>query len=91
MKIILATTSPYRKEIFGYLGLDFICEGSKVDERFEKRPTNPRELVFLLARMKAETVAKNHKEGIVIGFDSAGWFDGKIMENPRTEMKPLNG
>ena len=27
-KIILATTSPYRKEIFGYLGIPFETEGS---------------------------------------------------------------
>lgn len=31
-KIILATTSPYRKEAFGFLGIDFTSEGSNMDE-----------------------------------------------------------
>ncbi|MFA7717107.1 MAG: Maf family protein [Candidatus Absconditabacterales bacterium] len=80
--IILATTSPYRLEIFKKLGLHFVGEGSNVDEYATERPTNPEELTKHLARLKAESVAQNHKTGIVIGFDSVGYFDGKILEKP---------
>jgi septum formation protein len=89
MKIILATKSPYRKEAFECLGLDFITEGSEVDENFMGRPDDPKELVLELAKRKAEFVAKNHKEGIVIGFDSIGWFEGKVLEKPEDRQESL--
>lgn len=84
-KIILATRSPYRQEAFGLLGLDFLAEGSDIEENFEGRPNNPEELVKHLSRLKAEAVAKNHSEGIVIGFDSVGWFGDTILEKPKTK------
>ncbi|MFA5076352.1 MAG: Maf family protein [Patescibacteria group bacterium] len=83
-KIILATTSPYRIAAFKELSLDFISEGSDVDEKFINRPTKPQELVLTLAQLKAENVAKNHQEGIVIGFDSVGYFQGQILEKPQS-------
>ncbi len=84
MKIILATTSPYRKDIFESLSIPFKVEGSNVDESQVKR-SDPKELVEELSRLKAEAVAKNHEEAIVIGFDSVGFFNGKILEKPKSE------
>lgn len=96
-KIILATSSPYRQEAFGFLGLDFVAEGSDVREDFEDRPGDPEGLVLQLARLKAEAVARNHREGIVIGFDSVGWFEGSVLEKAKTRkeafqrLKSLSG
>ncbi|GBE16298.1 septum formation protein Maf [bacterium BMS3Abin15] len=96
-KIILATTSPYRKQAFQLLGLEFEAEGSNVDEKFDGRPDNPEELVKHLAKLKAESVAKNHSEGIVIGFDSVGWFNNSVLEKPQSKeeaferLKSLSG
>ena len=96
-KIILATTSPYRKEVFGYTGYDFIAEGSNIEENFEGRPNKPQELVETLAKLKAENVAKNYKTGLVIGFDSIGYFNGQILEKPKSKeeayrrLKSLSG
>lgn len=89
-KLILATTSPYRIEAFRFLGLDFVAEGSNVDEHFGGRPNNPEELVLQLAKLKAEAVARNHSEGIIIGFDSVGWFNGKILEKPKSREEAFN-
>lgn len=83
-RIILATTSPYRQQAFEMLGLDFVAEGSDIDENFDDRPATPEELVKQLSRLKAESVAKNHSEGIVIGFDSVGWFNDSILEKPKS-------
>lgn len=83
MKIVLATTSPYRIEAFRFLGIDFIAEGSKVDESRVER-NNPEELVKELSKLKAEAVAKKYKGAIVIGMDSVGCFNGKILEKPRS-------
>lgn len=97
MKIILATASPYRKRAFASLGIGFEAEASNVEENFEGRPESPEELVLALARKKAEAVAKNHKEGIVIGFDSVGLFEKAVLEKPESEkelferLKDLSG
>ncbi len=82
-KIILATTSPYRREAFKFLGIDFEAEGSGVDESQIDRD-NPEELVKQLSRLKAEAVAKNHPDAIVIGLDSVGYFNGQILEKPKS-------
>ena len=80
--IILATSSQPRKKLFRTLGLEFSMQASGVDEYFDERPSNPKELVQHLAKLKAESVALNNSNGIVIGFDSVGYFNGKIMEKP---------
>jgi septum formation protein len=96
MKIILATTSPYRIQAFKFLEIDFIAEGSKVDESQIER-NNPEELVRELSKLKAEAVAKNHKDAIVIGMDSVGYFENKILEKPKSReegfkrLKSLSG
>jgi len=82
MKIILATSSPYRIKAFKMLGLGFEAEASNAEEKFAGRPNDPEALVKELARRKAEAVARRHKEGIVLGFDSIGFFEGKILEKP---------
>ena len=95
-KIILATTSPYRKEAFGFLGIDFEAEGSEIDESQVER-NNPEELVKQLSKLKAESVAKNHPDAIVIGMDSVGYFNGEILEKPKSReeafqrLKALSG
>lgn len=82
-KIILATISPYRKEAFKFLGIDFEAKGSNIDESQVERK-NPEELVKTLSRLKAEAVAKNHSDAIVIGMDSIGYFNGQILEKPKS-------
>ncbi len=95
-KIILATTSPYRREAFGFLGIDFEAEGSEVDESKVER-NNPEELVKQLSKLKAEAAAKNHPDAIVIGMDSVGYSNGKILEKPKSKeeaferLKNLSG
>ena len=83
-KIILATTSPYRREAFGFLGIDFEAEGSKVDESQARRTAGPEELVKQLSKLKAGAAVKNHPDAIVIGMDSVGYFNGKILEKPKS-------
>ena len=97
MRIILATGSPYRRAVFKDAGFEFESQTSDVDEKFEGRPTDPSELVKVLARLKAESVADNFKEGVVVGFDSVGYFEGEILEKPKSReeafkrLKRLSG
>lgn len=82
-KVILATTSPYRKEVFAYIGIPFVTEKSNVDESRVKRES-PEKLVRALSQLKAEAVAKNHRDAIVIGMDSVGCFNHQILEKPKS-------
>ncbi|MBT5023520.1 Maf family protein [Candidatus Woesearchaeota archaeon] len=86
-QLILATTSRHRQKAFRALGLDFIARGSDVEEYFGGRPNSPEELVSHLAKLKAQSVAKHYDAGIVIGFDSVGWFDNKILEKPKLKQE----
>ena len=87
-KIILATTSPYRLEAFKFLGIDFEAKGSDVDESQADR-SDPEELVKTLSRLKAEAVAKNSPDAIVIGMDSVGCFNGQILEKPKSKEEAI--
>jgi septum formation protein len=97
-KLILATTSPYRKEAFAMLGIPFEIEGSNVEEYFDGRPDDPSGLVSHLAKLKAEAVSDRHNEFCtIIGFDSVGWFNQEILEKPKSQeeaferLKALSG
>ena len=96
LKLVLATSSPYRQTAFGFLGINFEIEESKVDESQADR-TSPEELVKQLSKLKAEVVAKNHSEAVVIGMDSVGYLNAQILEKPKSReeaferLKNLSG
>lgn len=95
-KIVLATTSRPRREIFGYIGIPFETASSDVDESLYER-NNPAELVKILSKLKAESVAENQPDAIVVGMDSVAFFNGKILEKPKSKeedfqrLKDLSG
>jgi septum formation protein len=90
MKIILATTSPYRRKAFRELGLKFSVVASNIKEDFPNRPSNPGNLVKTLARLKAEAVSKKYPDDLVIGCDSVGSYKNKIIEKPKSKKEELN-
>jgi septum formation protein len=71
----LASTSRYRKELLGRLGLSFSCVAPGVDEsaRFGEAPA---ELVGRLARAKASAVSAQQPSAWVIGSDQIAVLDG---------------
>jgi septum formation protein len=78
MRIILASKSPRRRDLIGMLGLEFEVIPSNVDESVVQEK-DPIELVRTLAKMKAEAVAKNAKDAVVIGSDSLVVFQGRVI------------
>ena len=80
--LILASTSPYRRELLGRLRLPFDCTRPDVDET-PLRAENPAQLVRRLARAKAEAVAARHPDDAwVIGSDQAAEIEGQILGKP---------
>lgn len=85
-KIILASTSPRRIELLTKAGVVFEAVPSDYEEDMTL-PLEPKELAKFLSRGKAEAVAKNYKDAIVIGGDTFISFQGKILGKPHTEER----
>lgn len=85
-KIILASTSPRRKELLEKAGLVFKIVPSDYEEDMTL-DLIPSELAKFLSRGKAETVAKNFKDAIIISADTFVSIDNKILGKPHTEER----
>lgn len=79
--LILASSSPYRRELLARLGLPFSCDSPDADE--SPLPGEPVEqLVRRLSQLKAETLAARHPATLIIGSDQATSLDGRIIGKP---------
>lgn len=81
-RIILASASPRRKELFKLIFEKFETIISNVEE-VTVASTEPNELVIELARRKVYGVAENVEEGIIIGADSVVVLDEEILGKPK--------
>lgn len=70
MDLVLASTSPYRRELLARLGIPFRCLAPEVDEdAFKAQGASPRQVAERLAREKALRVASREPGATVIGGD----------------------
>jgi septum formation protein len=82
--LILASSSPRRKELLQTLGLTFSVITSDVDETTSPELT-PAEVVEQLALRKARAVAEKISAGVVLGADTIVVLDGQILGKPEDE------
>lgn len=80
-QLILASTSPFRKELLSRLGLAFETVSPCVDESPLSGET-AEQLVARLSRMKAEAVAKTYSDALIIGSDQVAVLDDQILTKP---------
>jgi septum formation protein len=74
--LVLASTSPYRRELLARLRLPFDCARPEVDET--PRPGEPpAALAMRLAKSKAAAVASARPDAWVIGSDQVAELDGE--------------
>lgn len=85
-QIILASTSPRRKEIFEKSGLPFTTEDSNYEEDMTL-PLSPQKLSGYLSLGKAKNVAEKHSNVIIIAADTFVVFDNKVLGKPYTPEK----
>ncbi len=80
-ELVLASTSPFRRELLEKLGLPFSTAAPEVDEsRREDEP--PIQLVQRLAQAKARAVAQQFPRALIIGSDQVACVDGEILGKP---------
>ncbi|MBZ4642464.1 MAG: nucleoside triphosphate pyrophosphatase [Deferribacteres bacterium] len=81
-KIILASGSPRRREIFTKLGINFQYVTSEVEEKFDENE-NVEDQVMKIAAMKAYKVASIYDEAFIIGADTVVYLENQIIGKPK--------
>lgn len=85
MKLILGSTSPFRKELLERLKIEFSCASPDVDES-PVDGESIEDMVMRLSELKAETVAEQVKnsgeDALIIGSDQSAVLNGKPLTKP---------
>jgi len=96
MQLILASSSPYRKNMLQRLAIPFITISPDVDET-PLPSEQPVELATRLSVAKARAVAQNNPGALVIGSDQVATFNGTPIGKPgsferaRVQLQGLSG
>ena len=85
LPLILASASPRRRELLAHLLADFAVLASDADE--SSNETNPQQLAVLLARRKAEAVAKAQAGRAVLGADTVVAYGTDILGKPQNQAE----
>jgi septum formation protein len=97
MRLILASSSPYRRELLTRLRLPFDTVSPDVDES-PRAGEAPEALARRLARAKAQAVAAREPDCIVLGSDQVATLDGRTpigkpgtLDNARRQLAAASG
>ncbi|MEN8177630.1 MAG: nucleoside triphosphate pyrophosphatase [Pseudomonadota bacterium] len=88
LQIVLASTSPFRRELLQKLGIDFSTEAPEVDES-PKPDEHSENLVRRLAQLKAKAVANRYPDALIIGSDQVAAISGKILGKPGDHQRAI--
>ena len=77
-KIVLATQSPYKRQLLARLAGDFATDPSGIDES-ALPGERPRDQAARLALEKARAVAPRHRGAWIIGADQLAEFEGRAV------------
>jgi septum formation protein len=86
--LVLASTSPYRRELLQRLQLPFEIAAPEVDES----PLNgesARTTSLRLAQEKARAVARNYPDALIIGSDQVALLEGQQIGKPLTHERAV--
>ena len=87
--LILGSTSRYRKELLGRLGVPFDTDSPRVDET-PLTGERPVDLARRLALAKAREVAQRHPQAVVIGSDQVADLHGEPLGKPGTHERAVH-
>lgn len=85
---ILASTSPFRRDMLANAGLDFEVARPEIDERIveeglEDSGLSPAEIATVLAEAKAVDISERHPGRLVIGCDQILSLDDQVLHKPQ--------
>ena len=79
--LVLASGSPYRRQLLAKLGLPFETVSPDIDESVQPGET-PEALVARLAERKAGAASSHYPDALIIGSDQVAVLDGTIIGKP---------
>jgi septum formation protein len=79
--LVLASSSPRRRELLANAGIDFIVDPANVDET-QQPDEAPLDFAVRLATEKAEAVGRKHTRDLVLGADTVVIVDGEVLGKP---------
>lgn len=88
MTLVLASSSPFRRELLARLQIPFEVAPPELDETPLPGET-PQALVRRLAIAKAQAVAPAHPDALIIGSDQVAVYDGAIVGKPHGHEKAV--
>ena len=94
--LILASKSPRRQQLLAQLGYQFTTSSADIDESVVNGET-PKQYVRRLAIAKAQVIAKENSQAVVLGSDTAVVIDNEILGKPGDQqdciamLKKLSG
>lgn len=81
--LILASSSPFRRELLTHLQIPFSCVSPDVDET--PLPNElPQETALRLAQVKARKIGESHADALIIGCDQVATIDNQQLGKPLT-------
>lgn len=86
--LVLASTSPYRRELLGRLGLPFEVADPATDESALPGET-PETLALRLSEAKARAVASTYPDALIIGSDQVAVMEGVVYGKPGTHERAV--
>ena len=87
-KILLASSSPYRRQLLQKLGLNFDWESPEIDESHQPGES-PSQLVHRLAEAKARRLASTYPNHLIIGSDQVATIDNHPLGKPHTHANAV--
>ncbi|MGO7048837.1 Maf-like protein [Rhizobium johnstonii] len=86
-KLILASSSPFRRMLMENAGLSFEAHAARIDERAVEAPlenagAKPDAVALVLARAKAEEVSSRFPDSLVIGSDQTMSLGDSVFHKP---------
>lgn len=88
MRLVLASTSPYRRELLARLRVPFETAAPRVDET-PQPGERPDDTALRLAVAKAQAVADQFPDALIIGSDQVALLEGEQLGKPGTHDKAV--
>jgi septum formation protein len=87
-QFVLASASPARRKLLQMVGIEPVVCQSNFDE-LQVQSDDPAALVQMLAQCKAETVASQFSDALLLGCDSVLALNGKIYGKPESSADAI--
>ena len=89
VRIVLASSSPYRRQILERTGLAFDCRSPNIDET-RRDGESAEQLVKRLAKEKAVAIKNAFPKALIIGSDQIASHEGRIFGKPKDRSDAID-